>query len=187
MSDDEKEEYLKKVECLRNKVKKRPFLFSEHGTKLNGTINEFTELLHNNNSVTTPKNKPPLQYLLPPPSKSRICSFEDFNNCNDISNRCAPTPLGLTILEDHVNKIKTEINEYRYKSDNSDSMLKTLNCLKKFLDSNNYNSSNGILYTIQNYIKKIKKLPPPEPQPQPKPQAPLRTGNPNKSLPSLNR
>jgi hypothetical protein len=165
MSSDEKQKYLQQVKCLRIKVNKRPFLFSERGKQLNETINKFTELLHDKKPVATQPNNLsllnyPYTYSPPPLGKSNICTIKDFNDCKDISNRCAYTPLGLKMLETRVNNIETEINEYRYKNIKSDSMLKTLKCLKHFLKLNNVNLSNRSLYVkIENYIKKIKKLP----------------------------
>jgi hypothetical protein len=177
LSDDKKQDYLKKVKCLKNKVKNtRPGLFSRSGKELKETIYNFNELLRNNNSVDAKIKKPPLLLYPPPPlGKSRMCTIEDFNNCKDIdiSERCAYTPLGLKTLEPHVNNIETEINKYHYKNKKSDSMLETLECLEKFLKSHNYNSSNWSLYKkIVNYIKKIKELP-------------FRTGKVNNHLPPI--
>ena len=174
MPYDEKQKYLKKVKCLIDKASGSKYL----SYKYNDIINKLNELLRNNNSVATPQNKSPLQYphTYPPlpHGESKICTIKDFNDCNDISNRCAYTPLGLKLL---VNKIN--INKYRYKNDKSDSMLKTLECLKTFMDSNNYNPSDRSLYVkIENYIEQIKKLP--------QEQQTFRTGQVNAPLPPLN-
>jgi len=179
LSDDKKQDYLKKVYCLKNKVQyTRPGLFSHSGKELKEIIQNLNNLLRDKKTVAAE----PIVYQQPEssqqPREAKVCTLEDFSNCNNnISEICVYAPLVLRML---VRQSEEKINRYRYKNAKSDSMLKTLSCLKDFIKKKgNIDIINSLDHELYGKIyflsRKIEKLPEP----------PIRTGQVNNHLPPI--